>query len=170
MNRTEIQKQIEKEKERINKNIEVIKDRKRNIAILESQLKDERVFRFVANNEHGYAVNGNFTVDQGKTSENYDTEGFKYPRFEDKESAERWAKVSQLLYDMHKWQSENDEAVSLKNNAYVIRYDRTIKIFTDGNWREQWHPFEPKFSSETKAQECLEVFRDRLTEVVEWFR
>ena len=90
------------------------------------------------------------------------------PKWEESEEYKKQVKINELLMDIRKWQFENDENVdpTIVKCLYCIYVDIVdhVKIKTDYSkaYRDMGNIY---FSSREKAEECLEVFSDRIKEI-----
>ena len=90
------------------------------------------------------------------------------PKFEESEEYKQQVKMNELLMDMRKWQFENDDPVNIKENGklYCIIYDTdsTEEIFIDYYYCLR-QIGAVHFSSKEKAEECKEVFENRIKSI-----
>ena len=90
------------------------------------------------------------------------------PKFEESEEYQQQIKINELLMDMRKWQYENDDPVNIKEKGklYCIIYDidSIEEIFTDYFYCLR-QIGAVHFSSKAKAEECKEVFKNRIKSI-----
>ena len=117
--------------------------------------------------ESYYAQDSRTTQHDIEVGDQYDYKRYSIANyFSNKELAENIFRTQKLQRQLFRWHTENDAPINFKdldNEKWKIFYDlhdKTLKV-TDIYFSVVG--FIPYFSSRKVAEECLEVFKDKLT-------